>query len=593
MTDAGFVDRSPNRRIVFIVLAALAAVLVGCALWVGIRTALARTELDAAVPLANEVRLELLAANGDSAAESLAKLSEHTGEAVELTSDPIFAAAQFVPVLGSNLSAFRQIAESVNQVASEGLAPLVPIAGTIDATSLRPAEGAIDFSPLVEAAPALKASRDVLQQADADVAAIDTSTTLPPVTDAVERLSQLVGGAADTVTVAANTAELLPAMLGSTGDRNYLLVFQNNAEVRASGGLPGAFALVQTSAGRMSLTAQASAADFRQFSPPVSPIDEQTEALYGDGLARRIQNVNSTPDFPTSAVLASEMWREQFGVSVDGVVAVDPVLLGYLLEAAGPITLASGDVIDSDNAVQFLISEVYSKYPDPLVQDVVFADAARRVFDALASGSVDQTGLLEALQRGAEERRVLIWNVRDEEQTVLEDTSFAGAMPATNERDTVGGVFLNDLTGGKMDFYLRAQATAYSDTCASREDRTWRTELELTSTAPADAATSLPIYVTGGQAAKVPRGTISTQVTIYGPVGSIVRGVQINDRAVRAQVVQHLGRGAAQVVIDLLPGEKTVVAVDLHRNDVSNAPASIHMTPLVHAPSNEVISVPC
>ena len=35
---------------------------------------------------------------------------------------------------------------------------------------------------------------------------------------------------------------LLPGMLGGDGERRYLFVFQNNAEIRATGGIPGAFA---------------------------------------------------------------------------------------------------------------------------------------------------------------------------------------------------------------------------------------------------------------------------------------------------------------------------------------------------------------
>ena len=39
------------------------------------------------------------------------------------------------------------------------------------------------------------------------------------------------------------TATLLPAMLGRDGPRDYLIVFQNNAEWRSLGGIVGALAL--------------------------------------------------------------------------------------------------------------------------------------------------------------------------------------------------------------------------------------------------------------------------------------------------------------------------------------------------------------
>ncbi len=43
----------------------------------------------------------------------------------------------------------------------------------------------------------------------------------------------------------------MPAFLGADGDRNYLYVFQNNAEVRSTGGLPGNISLVHASDGRV------------------------------------------------------------------------------------------------------------------------------------------------------------------------------------------------------------------------------------------------------------------------------------------------------------------------------------------------------
>lgn len=48
-------------------------------------------------------------------------------------------------------------------------------------------------------------------------------------------------------------------MLGADGERSYLLLIQDNAEIRATGGIPGAFAELRTDGGRLELGLRARA----------------------------------------------------------------------------------------------------------------------------------------------------------------------------------------------------------------------------------------------------------------------------------------------------------------------------------------------
>ena len=51
-------------------------------------------------------------------------------------------------------------------------------------------------------------------------------------------------------------------MLGSDGPRHYLLVVQNNAEIRSTGGLPGSFMILNAEDGKLSLGTQRAVDDF-------------------------------------------------------------------------------------------------------------------------------------------------------------------------------------------------------------------------------------------------------------------------------------------------------------------------------------------
>ena len=588
----------PERRpliskISWILAAVGVAVLVGCGIWVGVRCVMAKDQLEAALPLAAKAQSALRTGDSSTAAPSIVELSDHARAAVNLTTDPLYRLGEVVPLIGPNLVALRRVSEVVSDVATSALTPLGSLAGSVSAASLKPIDGSIALAPLAAAAPVLTRAEATFARAGMIVAQIDTASTLPQVRDAVIRLGGALEQGSSAIATLSRAAQLIPAMLGNVEDRNYLLIFQNNAEVRASGGLPGALALLSTSRGKFTITAQSSATAFGRFAEPVLALDGATEALYGPDTARYLQSVGSTPDFPTTARLAAEMWHREFGTRVDGVIAMDPVLLSYVLATAQPVTLSTGDVINGSNTVPFLLSGVYNKYPNPALQDLIFADAARAVLTTLSSGELNTAEFVAALSRGSAERRLLIWNSRPTEQRVLDGTDFQGTLPKTNVGSSVIGVYLNDSTGAKLDYYLNAQVIGAHGVCLPDPATVYRTEVKLSSFVPSNPATALPAYVLGGIGTPNVRGIISTRIAIYGPVGSTVLSASVNGVATTVQSAQHFGRGVAQLTVDLAPGAIVSVSVDMAGAQSPAAIPSIRMTPLIRPTPIRVIPLVC
>ncbi|WP_282848972.1 DUF4012 domain-containing protein, partial [Microbacterium oxydans] len=86
---------------------------------------------------------------------------------------------------------------------------------------------------------------------------IDAAATLPPLADAIRTMRSSVTAAATVVGSLHGAAVLLPTMLGGEGPRTYVLERQNNAELRSSGGIIGAIALLHAENGRITLQTQA------------------------------------------------------------------------------------------------------------------------------------------------------------------------------------------------------------------------------------------------------------------------------------------------------------------------------------------------
>lgn len=550
------------RTIVLWVLGALALVLLVVAAWVGARAILAKDELEAAVPLAARIQDQVVAGDSAGAAVTAEELQRRAASAADLTSDPIWRSAEVAPFIGANLIAVRELAAVVDDISQRAVTPLTRIAGTVDLNAFKPVDGTINVQPLIDIQPQITAASSALNENEQRVREIDTDQTIEAVRVAADTLHSAISETAKSADILKRAAQIVPSMLGASqgpaaGPRDYLLLFQNPAELRSTGGIPGAFGLVHTENGRMDLTQQASTPDFQRRVAPVLPLPPDTVNLYGTETGRFIQDINLTPDFTLTARLAKEMWLQEFGVQADGVISIDPVALSYLLGVTGPITLSTGDVLSQDNAVQLLLSDVYQRFPNPADQDIFFAGAATSVFQAVARGNVDPKPLLEALARAGDENRVLVWSSHPEDQAVLADTTLSGSLPVSDERATRFGVYLNDVTGGKMGVYLQSQVGIGQANCPENRGTTYGVTLGLTNNAPADAATVLPSYVTGGGNFGVNPGQIRTVISVYGAPGMRLESVTRDGVQIAYQPSTDSGYPVSVVEIELSPAQTT------------------------------------
>ncbi len=585
--------RRSRGRIIGWIVAVVILLLIAAVAWVAIRGLLARDHLERAIPLASTLQGQILAGDSVGAGETFDRFDSEASSAAALTSDPIWRAAEIVPFAGPNLAAVRELAAVVDDVSDDAVGPLVAVAGGIRLDDFKPVDGAIALQPIVDAQPSISAAADAVSAADERVERIDADGTLSPVRDAVDRLRTAVGDASDALGSVDRAARLVPAMLGADGPRNYLILFQNPAELRSAGGIPGALALLRTEGGRMELVQQASSADFPRYPAPVIELPADTENIYGDIAGRFIQNTTVMPQFPISGPLAREMWRQQFGTEVDGVLSVDPVALSYLLEATGPITLATGDVLSADNAVQLLLVDVYERYERPLEQDVFFAEAASSVFSALTTGDLEPAALISALGRAGEERRVLVWSARDEDQQVLADTTLAGPLPVSDAETQRFGVYLNDATASKMGTYLDASVEIGQASCRDDGLPFYQVSLTLTNNAPADAATTLPEYVTAGDSVGVGKGNIRLQALVYGPTTTSNLGLLQDGQDAAFQPTFDSGHPVSAVVVELAPGQSTVLDYGFLGAEPFAGEVATEVTPAVNAIETQTVDIAC
>ena len=225
---------------------------------------------------------------------------------------------------------------------------------------------------------------DFLQNhSDGEISAVDAAAhldaTMPQLKNTLNALSQLrVGGlfasldnrlsqvradasaVHDATSAIAPILKTFPGISGQSAPRNYLIAFQNSAEARGTGGILGAYAVMNIDKGKMTFTDYGSNSNLALFEDIPIEMPSDFVKVYNDDPAY-FPNSNMSPHFPYGAKIWLALWERQFGERFDGVVTFDPIALSYLLQATGPV-IANGEEINSNNVVKVTLSDVYQKY---------------------------------------------------------------------------------------------------------------------------------------------------------------------------------------------------------------------------------------
>lgn len=555
--------------------------------WVAIRGIGAVNNLQDVAASSSKLKQAIGQGDLDRAATLSSRIAHHAESAHDLTSDPIWIGFGLIPWLGPNFSAVGEVAEIADDVASDALVPVLEVADSLDLASLGLSGGAIDLTPFAQIEPSLAEASETLTSAETRALGIDADATLPPLADAVREMRSTVTQAATVLGALHGASVLLPSMLGGEGPRNYVLAMQNNAELRSSGGIIGAIALLRAENGRITLVQQASTPEFPALDSPI-PLSDSTVALFEDRPGRFLQNLTSIPDFTEAGPAIATRWQDRFGQPVDGVIAVDAVMTENLIAATGPLTFGPFTATE-ETVVDLLLSEIYATVPDPLAQDAIFSQAAGALLSAALTEAAPKD-LVAALSASADERRIRIWSAHEGEEAILAASTLGGALPEDDTQTHVG-VLLNDTTGGKMDFYADAAITTAIGTCDGAP--TTQVTVTWTNDAPADAATSLPLYVTAGGVYGVPAGSTRTLITVYGPEGATPSHVDRDGEEVSVQTALLGSRSAVQQEVLLAPGESSTVTIEYQGTGAGERLTVVDHTPMVSTPETSREQLRC
>lgn len=216
-------------------------------------------------------------------------------------------------------------------------------------------------------------------------------------------------------------------LLGYNGHRKYLFLFQNNHEMRATGGFIGSYGILNIHDGEIK--------DF--FIDGIFNPDGQLSARVVP--PKPIQKISTNwsthdanwyPDFPTSAEKISWFYEKTGGPTVDGIITLTPTVMKKLLKITGPIEMAEYDLtIDADNFMENIQFEVEVDYDKEENQPKkIIADLTPKILDKVFSKEnlSDFPKTLQVLSEALNEKHILIYSENSEIQEMVSGLGWSG-----------------------------------------------------------------------------------------------------------------------------------------------------------------------
>ena len=324
--------------------------------------------------------------------------------------------------------------------------------------------------------------------------------------------------------------QISPILLGDNKPKQYLIAFQNSAEARGTGGILGAYAIVEFNKGSLKVIETGSNEPLYGSSLEKIPIDVPAEykRLYGENPAI-LQNSNLSPHFPYGAEIWLALWKKKFGQTLDGVIAIDPTALSYILRSTGPITLKSGEKISTDNVVSVTLKDAYQRFEkDNKARKQYLVDIMNATVKHLNSGDYSKIKMAQAIRDGIVANRILFYSTDKKAQSNLSKVRLGGYMllESNNEFRTV----IQNIDAGKLDYYLDRDVIIESKSCEKLKE----TQLRIRVTNTLKSATGISPYVLTradkGKPASLVSGAHRFKVFIYGPTDAKLISVSRENR---------------------------------------------------------------
>lgn len=294
------------------------------------------------------------------------------------------------------------------------------------------------LSALHDAHPRLLSMQLKLALAKSDLSRLQELNVTPALSDAVAPFVEAIDPLINAVDLLTPFSAAITELAGLGEDRQLLLLFANDTELRPGGGFLGVFALATVRDGEVvNLVAEDSYAvdalvadDSYQAVPPL-PLTH-----YLGAQKWYFRDSNWSPDFPSSAATSIQLLRQEIAhgglpvPEVHGVLMFTPTFIGKLLNLIGPVTI-DGQTFTSANIADKLEYEVEIGYAEQGIPPHQRKDVVARLTDQVVDRVLELPAsrwpeLFVILSESFVNKEMALWSSDEAVQSVYRDADWSG-----------------------------------------------------------------------------------------------------------------------------------------------------------------------
>lgn len=245
--------------------------------------------------------------------------------------------------------------------------------------------------------------------------------------------------------------DALPAAVGGSGPKTYLVAVMNPAEMRASGGAPLSVAFVHFKNGKMTIPLQGTTSELTHGNQKTTWKSVPDDPWQRPG-PQRFVNANFNPSFPVSAEQMARATPSNFSMRADGVIALDIVAISHLLEVTGPIESDAYGTLTAGNVARKLLVNAYQKQGgDASGRHDVNNELMSIMLSRLTEGG-GLIGKAKALGKAVPGRHLQLYFHDAGLQQLMVDKHLAGEVPLPDVGN-VSAVYTQNSNASKMDVF--------------------------------------------------------------------------------------------------------------------------------------------
>lgn len=371
----------------------------------------------------------------------------------------------------------------------------------------------------------------------------------------VDSLKQKVALYLDLVSKAKAAALVLPKVSATGGKKSYLVLLQNNTELRATGGFIGSLSRVDFEGGKLKRIEiqDVYALDGSLNLEVLPPPELKTELGVSHWFLR---DSNWEPDFPTSARQAQWFYNKETGQRVDGVVALDLTGMENLLQILGPLELTDyGEKIDAGNLFDKSITYAESSFfPGSQAKKNFLNSMLTELFNKMFFvHQQNWPGIVGSLGKSFKEKHFLVYLDDPKLFSYISSLNFSGALPRPKDskpgeiHDLLSLVEAN-LGANKANFYLDRKLNL--ETGIGKEGEvTHRLRISYTNRSPSEVW---------------PAGKYKNRMRVYLPFGSKMVRVLWGEEDKTGDVTSFAdyGRSGYSFLVELGVKEQKTLVLD-------------------------------